>query len=346
MEQLLFTEEFGRILVPKLWRPKLRTYLVKAGIYREPYTLLGGLFYLSYIITILLYFLFFYGTITEAGPLWWVFLRALLVFFILPLALMGLFLLLCYFALDLRIYNRTRKMEAVLPDFLQLVSSNLKGGLSFEKSLWLAIKPRFGILSNEIAIAAKRVMTGEDVDVALKEFSDKYDSPMLKRTMDLIIGEIQSGGKVADIIDDAVENLKKLKMLKDEMTASVLAYVIFIGAIVIFIAPILFALAYNLLIVIQKVTVLLATASASSGVTNPFLAGFKALQIDKDDFILFSQTALGIIALFSSMIISIIEKGTIKAGVKYIPLFLVASQVFYYVCLKLLTAMFKYIITF
>ncbi|RME57355.1 MAG: hypothetical protein D6780_08555, partial [Candidatus Dadabacteria bacterium] len=74
-----------------------------------------------------------------------------------------------YFFLDLRIYTRTRDLELILPDFLEEVSSNLKGGMSFEKALWSSIKPRFGVLSHEIALAGKKVMTGHDIEDALRE---------------------------------------------------------------------------------------------------------------------------------------------------------------------------------
>src|SRR3989338_2152681 len=155
----------------------------------------------------------------------------------------------------LKYLTEQKKWKMSCLTFLRDFPPTLKGGFAFKKSLGVGIKPRFGILANEIALAAKKVMTGTDVDIALNEFAAKYNSSMLKRAMELVVSEIQSGGKVANIIDKVVENLKKTKALKDEMTASVLTYMIFIGAIVIFISPMLFALAYNLLIVISKVAV-------------------------------------------------------------------------------------------
>jgi pilus assembly protein TadC len=278
-------------------------------------------------------------------PGYLVFVYAFLIWVLIPLLFIGFFMLCMYFYLDVVIFNRTKKMEDVLADFLQEVSSNLKGGLAFEKSLWVAIKPRFGVLANEIALAAKKVMTGTDVDISLNEFANKYNSPMLKRSMELIVSEIQSGGKVADIIDKVVENLKKTKALKDEMTASVLTYIIFIGAIVIFISPMLFALAYNLLIVISKVAALLAT-TAASGATPGLLSNVGNINVNKDDFIWFSRIALGVIAFFSSMIVSIIEKGNIQSGVKYIPLFIISTEVVYIIAMKIMTAIVSAFITF
>ncbi len=344
MKQLLYINEFGKAFIPERIRPKLRNYLLKAGIVEVPYWFFGILFYITYFLTFLVYYFGFWGTISEqTGML--VFLYVFLIWVLIPLAFIALFMLFMYLYLDIRIFNRTKKMEDVLPDFLQEVSSNLKGGLAFEKSLWVAIKPRFGILANEIALAAKKVMTGTDVDIALNEFANKYNSAMLKRAMELIVSEIQSGGKVADIIDRVVENLKKTKALKDEMTASVLTYMIFMGAIVIFISPMLFALAYNLLIVISKVAALLATTAATGGTTG-LLSNIGNINVNKEDFVWFSRIALGVIAFFSSMIVSIIEKGNIQGGVKYIPIFIVSTEVVYIIALKIMTAVVTAFITF
>ena len=344
MKKIVFIQEFGKAFVPQKLRPKLRSYLLKAGIVSVPYSFFGVLFYLSYFLTFLVYYFGFWGTISEQ-PGYFVFLYAFLIWVLIPLLFIGFFMVSMYLYLDIVIFNRTRKMEEVLPDFLQEVSSNLKGGLSFEKSLWIAIKPRFGILANEIALAAKKVMTGTDVDIALNEFANKYDSPMLRRSMELIVSEIQSGGKVADIIDKVVENLKKTKALKEEMTASVLTYMIFIGAIVIVISPVLFALAYNLLIVISKVAALLATTGSSSASVG-FISNVGNISVDKNAFIWFSRLALAVIAFFSSMIVSIIEKGNIQSGVKYIPIFIISTQIVYTIALSIMGVIVGALITF
>lgn len=335
MKQLIFIHEFGKAFIPERLRPQLRSYILKAGITDVPYGFFGILFYVTYFFTFLVYYFSFWGTISQQ-PGYLVFVYAFLIWVLLPLSFIALFMLCMYLYLDIRIFNRTKKMEEVLPDFLQEVSSNLKGGLAFEKSLWVAIKPRFGILANEIALAAKKVMTGNDVDVALNEFANKYNSPMLKRAMELIVSEIQSGGKVANIIDRVVENLKRTKALKDEMTASVLTYMIFIGAIVIFISPMLFALAYNLLLVIMKVAALLGT-TAGAGTTPGLLSNVGNVSVNKDDFVWFSRIALAVIAFFAAMIVSIIEKGNIFGGIKYIPIFVVGTEIIYVIAFKVMT---------
>ena len=54
--------------------------------------------------------------------------------------------------------------------------------------------------------------------------------------------------------------------------------------------------------------------------------------------------ALAVIAFFTSLIVSIVEKGNIKSGLKYVPIFLFGSLIFYFVFMKILSAVFSGII--
>ncbi len=333
-------EQFGRFPLPRKIRPQLRKYLFKAGITKEPYVFFGGLFLFSIIASFIIYFTVFYSMLqTLKGSLsFYMFLvvqffGTIMIWTALMLTIIGIIIVTIYAYLDIKIFNRTRKLEEILPEFLETVSSNLKGGMSFEKSLWMAIKPKFGILANEIALAAKKVMTGHDVDIALTEFSLKYDSPMLKRSMNLIISQIQGGGEISEIIDRIVVDLKKTKALKDEMSASVLTYMIFIAAIVIFIAPVLFGLSNALLKVISSITALLG--SSMKGVNSPLPFDFSKAAINPEMFVFpFSYFAISITAIGSSLIVSIIEKGNIKGGIKYVPMFLISSLSIYWIALQ------------
>ncbi|MDP6647879.1 MAG: type II secretion system F family protein [Candidatus Woesearchaeota archaeon] len=335
--RIIFLEEFGKAFVPKRAIPHLRLFLLKAGISYVPYKFFGALFYLTALITAIIYLFFVYPFLLQYSQLV-LLVASAISWFIIQISLATFFILLVYFYVDLRIYRRTKKMEETLPDFLQVVASNLKGGLSFEKALLGAIKPRFTILANEMAEVSKKVMTGHDVSIALYELGQKYDSPMLKRSIDLMVGELESGGQIANLIDKIVRRIKETKVLKEEISASAVAYMIFMAAIVIFIAPLLFALSYNLLIVILSFISKLSVVTARAG-TLPF--SVSGMAIEPDNFKYFSIAALAVISFFSSLIVSIVEKGNIKSGLKYIPIFLIGSLAFYFIFMKVLSFVFS-----
>lgn len=326
---VFFAEDFGKAFVFKSIRPKIKGFFMKAGYDDVPYELFGWLFYVSLLVTYFTYLIVLYPRISNSsanGAI--VLMMTFISWVIIQLIILFLIIMYVYFSLNITIYTRTKEIEKILPDYLQVVSSNLKGGLSFEKALWAAIKPEFGIIAKEVTMIYKKVMTGNDLTDALREFTDKYESPILRRSFDLIIGEVESGGEIASIVDKVVANIRKTKALKEEMSASTLTYMIFIAAIVIFIAPGLFALSYYLL------HVMIGFSSQLSNLNSANMPiSFSADSISPADFKTFSTLAILMISFFSSLILSLIEKGDIKGGLKYIPAFMISSLIFYYIFL-------------
>ncbi|MBU4493638.1 MAG: type II secretion system F family protein, partial [Nanoarchaeota archaeon] len=283
--KIVFLEEFGKAIIPERVRPRLRQYLLKTGITEVPYRTFGAMFYLFILLTIFLSFKYAYPFIVDTFSLWKIFLLFLAVIAI-GSAIAILTFAIIYFYLDLRIFNRTKQMEEVLQEFLKFVSENLKGGMSFEKALWSAIKPEFGILASEVRLAAKKVMTGQDVDEAITEFTDKYDSPMLRRSFNLIIEGLKGGGRIAELIDRVIENIEETRMLKKDMAATNMTYVIFITFVVIVIAPGLFALSYQLLTILGNFVAKIGVTEVRGGITLPLT--ISTISIKPDDFVVFS----------------------------------------------------------
>ncbi|HLD97487.1 MAG TPA: type II secretion system F family protein [Candidatus Nanoarchaeia archaeon] len=334
-------EGVGKAFIFEKIRPKLKKYLRKAGITEVPYSQIGLFFWLS-ILPVAYFFIFgLWGPIIEQiqNPV----LRFLLAFAAwsaIHTAVLAGLVAVVYGYLDLRIFNRTAKMEAVMPDFLRFVSENLKGGMPFEKSLWGAIKPEFGILSQEVRLAAKKVMTGADVDEAITEFTNKYYSPMLKRSFNLILEGMKGGGKVADVIDRVIETLEETKELKQEMAATNLTYVIFVSVIVIIVAPGLFTLSFQFLSILQGLGERVSTTGATQQAASLPIS-FSKVTLEPEQFKAFSRYALMIISTFAGMIVSMINNGSIKGGIKFVPFLFISSQVVYFVSMRISYTLFK-----
>jgi pilus assembly protein TadC len=337
--RIFFLDEFGKAIIPERVRPGLRKYLLKAGISEVPYRLFGILFYACILVSIFLFFGYAYSPLIANFSGFKLFILSFLVGLMIASFIAILAFVIVYFYLDLRIFNRTRQMEEVLQDFLKFVSENLKGGMSFEKALWTAIKPEFGILATEVRLAAKKVMTGQDVEEAVQEFTDKYESPILKRSFNLIIEGLKGGGQVAELIDRVVENIGETRTLKKEMAATNMTYVIFIMVVVLLISPGLFALSHQLLIILGSfISKIGGTQATSSAINLPF--SVSRISIAESDFVVFSRYALVLISIFSSMIVSMIRRGSIKAGVAYIPVFITISLIVHSVFVFLLSKIF------
>jgi pilus assembly protein TadC len=253
----------------------------------------------------------------------WVFIF-LLVFFVMWF--------LFYVTLDVAIFKRRQKLEEVLPDFLQLVSSNIRAGMTTEQALWFAVRPRFGVLAKEIEEVAKRTFTGEPLESALHHFVSKYESKVLERSMNLLIEGIRAGGEIGELLNKIAGNIQETNILKKEMAANVTTYVIFITFATVIAAPFLFGMACQLIMVIQEV---FSRINIAPGTVSGFPITISEGVISIADFRNFAVVSLLITSLFSGMIVSVIKKGDIKGGIKYIPAFMASSVILFFIVVKL-----------
>jgi len=337
--KIFLLDEIGKAFIPRKIRPHLRIYLLKAGITEVPYKLFGAMFYISILITGLIYMMVIYPAIISKSASLVV--LGLTTFFYVAVVLLGqalLFMIGYYVYLDQKIMNRTKTMERLLQEFLRYVSENLKGGMSFENAMWDAIRPKFGVLAHEIRLAAKRVMTGQDIDQALTEFTSKYDSPMLKRTFSLIQEGMRGGHQVAELIDRIEVNLRETRELKQEIVATNSTYVIFLSMIALVITPGLFALSYNLLMILYNISQNITSVGA---VASNLPISIDSLSVDPRQYRIFSSYAISLTGFFAALIVSIINKGNIKQGLKYIPVYVGLSLIVYLGLRTLLLTMFS-----
>lgn len=240
--------------------------------------------------------------------------------------------------LDIRIFNRTKQIEDVLPDFLQLTSANISAGMTIDRALWYAVRPRFGVLAKEMEEIAKATIAGEDLEKALLNFSRKYDSRVLKESVNLIIAGIRAGGELGDLLNKISINIQETKLMKKEISASVTTYVIFIGVASIVAAPALFGLSTQLLVIIQS---LAGSLSVEPGTNVGMTMSFSISQdtISVEDFRIFAYIMLSITAFFSAAIINVIRKGNVKEGIKLMPIFVAVSLTIYTISAFLLSIM-------
>lgn len=327
-------EQVGKAFVFKRIRPYLRYHFSKAGYPEVPYSLFGILFWVTVLITSAIYLFKIYPWLLglSLNPLEFFF-GVFVTWLVIQGIIVAAAIFVIYFVIDLKIHARTAQMEDKLQDYLQFVSENLKGGMSFERALWAAVRPQFGVLSDEMRLAAKKVITGADIEEALIGFTDKYPSQILKRSFQLIVEGAKGGGEIADIIDRVVENLEELKELKGEIRATNLTYVMFIAFVVVVVAPLLFALSFQFLNVLTTFSSRLNSGTTGAGATQGLNGVFNIgkASIDINSFRIFSMCAIAVSAIFAGFIISIIQTGNIRSGLRYIPIFVVVAVSIYIV---------------
>jgi len=308
-------------------------HLIKAGYeFTDEKKVKKRIFKISIFITLLMSFFAIVNAIKLRGDYkrliafmfgYWTFV------FILTLMIIALFFVLF---LDLRAYKRTKEVEDVLPDFLQLAAANITAGMPVDKALWFAVRPSFGILAKEIEHVAKATYAGKPLAEALTEFGQKFDSKTLQRSISLLLEGMSAGGEMAGLLNKISLDIEETNLLKKEMAASVTTYVIFIGFATIFGAPFMLGLSTTLLSVIKTVAGEVAgTLGSSSSAGGMFSFNMNPNAVTAKDFKIYAVTMLMVSSFFSGSIISVIRKGNIKEGVVLIPTFIVVTLALYFI---------------
>ncbi|GIU69866.1 MAG: hypothetical protein KatS3mg002_1102 [Candidatus Woesearchaeota archaeon] len=246
---------------------------------------------------------------------------------------------LIFLFLDYKKYVRKKELEEVWPEYLQLVVSNINAGMLIDVALWSAVKPKYNVLAKEIEQVAKQTLTGKELSEALTEFAEKYDSVMVQRTISLLIEGMESGGKIATLLNKISLDIQDTKIMRKEMSASVTTYAIFISFATVVAAPFLFALSTQLLLIIQTI---IGKVSQSSTTTS--LISLSADAVKLSDFKIFAYTMLAITSFMSACLVGSIRRGSIKDGLKFIPLFVIGTILIYYVSSIILASFFSNII--
>ncbi len=228
--------------------------------------------------------------------------------------------------------------ESVLPDALQLMSANIRSGLTPDKALLFAARPEFGILEREIKFAASKAVAGEPLENALSELGDKIKSKIISRTFVLIVEGIKKGGEIASLLEQTADDIRDMKLLKKEVAAQVTMYVIFIFVVIGFASPLLFAFSSHLVETMSSIGSKLDVGSVTSFATmGPLKLG--TVKVSSDFLRNYSVMTLTMSAFFGSLILGLLQEGKEKAGVKYIPVILTLDLTIYFVVKMLLASL-------
>ncbi|MEM2131553.1 MAG: type II secretion system F family protein, partial [Candidatus Woesearchaeota archaeon] len=194
--------------------------------------------------------------------------------------------------------------------------------------------PKFGILAKEMEQVAKSTMTGDSLSKALIDFSNKYDSLTIKRTINLLLEGLESGGEVGSLLIKVADNLRETEILKKEMASSVTTYVIFILFATLGAAPFLFGLTTELVLIMTNI---LSNVKIGEG-TQSF-GGFgigKGVSVSIKDYQTFAIVSIIISSTFAAIITSIIQKGNAKEALKNIPVYIIIGLINYFIAFNAL----------
>jgi len=264
--------------------------------------------------------------------------------------LASLFFLIFYFFLIYSTKQRTKEIEKNLPDALQLISANIKAGLTPDKALFLSARPEFGVLSEEIMFIGEETIAGKPIDEALIDFSKRVDSDILKRTVDLIVEGMNAGGELASLLEKTADDIKMSEVMQQEIQANIGAYVVFLMMAVLLASPILYAVSINFVGFSVSIKQNINVGSFESQSPINSMSGFPTLStgtpVDLNVLRLFSLINLSISAIFGAIVVGVLREGEETEGIHNIPIFLLVALGLFFLSLHILSSFLSGIIAF
>lgn len=251
---------------------------------------------------------------------------------------------LLYVLLTMVMDSRTRQIEEVLADALQLMSANVRAGMTLDRAIWLSARPEFGPLEDEIKQFGREVLGGISMVEALRNIKKRVNSELLERTLKLMEEGLRSGGEMACLLDETASDIRKIKMMRKHIKSNVIMYSMFIMFASVMGAPLLFAVSVYFIEMIGGFW-----AETAAEIPSQMSSGFmqmKGPQVESYEMMLFSVACIILTTVFGSLIIGLIQSGKEKRGIKYIPLLTGAGLFIFFAVRFVISAMFGNLLGF
>ncbi|MBS3087694.1 type II secretion system F family protein [Candidatus Pacearchaeota archaeon] len=227
---------------------------------------------------------------------------------------------------------RIKRIEDVFPDFLSLVSSNLRAGMTVDRAMLLSARPEFDPLDKEIMQAGKDISTGKPVDIALRVMSKRINSEKIDKTLSIILSGIRAGGDLAILLEETSRNMRQREFVEKKAASQVLMYVIFIFLAVSVFAPGLFSLSG---VLVETMTELMADVNTDSMPQNIPIS-FSAISISTTFIFYFSLFFIIVMDVMAALVLGLVSKGDEKEGLRYLPAMLILSLGIFFALGKIL----------
>ena len=228
--------------------------------------------------------------------------------------------------------DRIKQIESVFPDFLQLVASNLRAGMTVDKAMLLSARPEFAPLDREIFQVGKDISTGKPIALALKSMSMRIKSENVTKTLLIVLSGIRAGGNLAVLLEETSTAMRQRGIIEKKAASQVLMYVIFIFLAVAIFAPGLFALS----------GVLVGTLNDMMGGISPDMIpsslpiSFSSISVSQDFVFYFSLVFIIVMNFMAALTLGLVSKGSEKEGLRYLPIMLILSLGIFFVLGRLL----------
>lgn len=201
-----------------------------------------------------------------------------------------------------------RRVEAVIPDFLDRLASTNEAGMPIVSSLGRVAASDLGALDDEMARTWADVQWGANVETALNRFEQRIRTPTVTRAVTLITNAMRASGEIGPILRIAADEAQATRRLARERRQELMTYVLVIYISFFVFLAIVVALTLSFLPAVPAESEFSQrVATDFGGITQATKAAYK---------LLFFHTTL-IQAVSSGLVAGQMGQGSLKDGAKH-----------------------------
>jgi len=199
-------------------------------------------------------------------------------------------------------------------EFSRNLVESVKSGIPVSKSIINISNKDFGSLTPHVKKLANQIVLGITVKDALKIFASDIQSPVVSRSVELIIEAERSGGEIGGILESVAKSVSEIEEIKKERKAAV--YSMAMQGYIIFFIFIVIMLVVQYKFIPQMVgAISTGTVTGAGGLPNMFGGGGGTL-----DQALLSRLFLLLMLVegfFTGLVIGQLAEGSIRTGLKH-----------------------------
>lgn len=235
------------------------------------------------------------------------------------LVIQGLIFVLGSFAVVYEIRQRQlRRIEAVMPDFLDRLASANEAGMPVVGSLRRVTNSDLGALNEEMSRTWLDVRWGTSVQAALHRFERRVKTPTVTRATTLITNAMRASGDLGPVLRIAADEAQASRRLQLQRRQELLTYVV-----VIYVSFFVF-----LTIIVALSIAFIPAIPAPADFGQRVSAGFGGIPVEQKEALqlVFFHTVI-IQALCSGLVAGQMGQGSVKDGAKHATVMLLIGYV-------------------
>lgn len=124
--------------------------------------------------------------------------------------------------------NRISAIDQKFPEFLRDLAESQRSGMTLTEAVATSAKGNYGLLTPEIRKMAIQIEWGVSFSDALQRFANRVKTPLIGRTVSLVIEASNSGGNVVDVLTAAADDAREIQQIVKERKQSMSIYVMII----------------------------------------------------------------------------------------------------------------------